>query len=962
MGSIMKNVYFLMGVMGLFMVSCTDNSILTVKSPDSHIVFKLLRTSDERITYAVSRNGSEIVTCGTLGIRIDDIIYGRNGTVSVDSDDTVINETYDWRGVHSVAHNHYRRTRFTISAGEKELHVELRVYDDGVAWRYTIPLEGTHQINEDLTSWQLPSQTAVWYHSQTLNFEGTYSKENIKDIPDATLIALPFIGKMSGNDGYIVVAEGGLFDFSGMELIKKEGNRLIAVFDDDPKGFSFEGTVVTPWRLIILADDLDRLVNSDLIHNVCPAPDERLKNADWIRPGRAVWNWWALRTSGSPADQRRFVDAGAKLGFEYNLVDEGWENWKEDRKSKWDIIKELVDYSRNKGIDTWIWRHWDMRDGYDGSFRDPEYRRSFFKKAKSIGVVGLKIDFMDSESLERVRYYTAVLEDAAEVGLMINFHGANKPTGESRTYPHEMTREGIYGLEQNFNGIPVNHYATLPFTRLVAGHGDFTVITFQKDYLGGTTFALQLASAVAFTSPVQHFADFPELYLESRAADVIKALPATWDETVILPGSEIGELAAMARRKGDQWFVALLNGETARHYNLSLPFLGEGIYDAQIFADRFTEPAAFDMTEGVYSGKNSMQVHMVPGGGWVGHFKPVNEPEAWLMAEAGERYLNKRVNVTFRTNIQNGTIYYTRDGTVPGLNSKIYTDPVEIKEPGILRAVLVDDAATQKASTEISFEGVDAPRIEPAGYISAEEPVEVNILEAPLTDGTLYYTTDGSEPTPASIKYEGPFVLEKSTLVRSSLIPEEMARSNVTSALFAFENDPRPGLRGTVAGIPLEMHKAWNKPVKLLVPATNNYGSAGDVILTNGFRGSNVFSDGQWLGFEADHFRCIIDLENLTDINTIVLGFFRDMGSWIFFPKEIRISFSNDGKVYSIIDKTRFPDPAQMEPRKIIDYKTDCSEKARYIKIEADNIITCPDWHPGAGGKAWLFVDEVMIK
>jgi alpha-glucosidase len=207
----------------------------------------------------------------------------------------------------------------------------------------------------------------------------------------------------------------------------------------------------------------------------------------------------------------------------------------------------------------------------------------------------------------------------------VNFHGANKPAGEPRTWPNEMTREGIHGLEQNkWSAIPVQHYAVLPFTRLVAGHGDFTPVTFQERYLKGTTFAQQLATAILYTSPMQCWADKPEIYLKSPCLPLIQNMPCDWDETRVLPVSKIGKLAAYARKKGESWFIGIVNGETKeKTLVLDFSFLGNGAYSATYYKDAMDNPASIIVEKNMpVNNKTSLQVTMLPGGGFAGWFKP----------------------------------------------------------------------------------------------------------------------------------------------------------------------------------------------------------------------------------------------------------------------------------------------------------------------------------------------------
>ena len=330
---------------------------------------------------------------------------------------------------------------------------------------------------------------------------------------------------------------------------------------------------------------------------VCvPPPDKQLFpdgiKTDYLKPGRCLWQWWAYNDPGTEwSKQHWFIDQAAALNCQYYLVDEGWENpkqgWSTEDKSAWERMRELCDYGSAKGVHIWLWRGWTRNDKrFWSGIETPEKREAFFRNCAEAGVKGTKIDFMDSQSHEMLAFYEDCLRVGAKHKIMVNFHGANKPAGEARTWPNEMTREGIRGLEYNkWSTLPPQHYATLPFTRYLAGHGDFTPTTLQQQFLKGTTVAQQLACAVVTTSPILCWADKPELYLESPVVDFIREVPPVWDETRVLPGSRIGDLAVLARRSVNLWYVGIINGAEKRSYTLDLSFLGRGKHLADFFSD-----------------------------------------------------------------------------------------------------------------------------------------------------------------------------------------------------------------------------------------------------------------------------------------------------------------------------------------------------------------------------------------
>lgn len=344
----------------------------------------------------------------------------------------------------------------------------------------------------------------------------------------------------------------------------------------------------------------------------------------WLKPGRCLWQWWAFDDPGTHwSKQKAFVDKAAALACEYYLVDEGWEHTRQEwfkpgePDRAWPRMKELCSYAKTKGVGIWVWRGWTLNKGRQWPGLETHAKRvDFFRHCRDAGVAGAKIDFMDSESHSRLEFYQDCLRVAAENQVMVNFHGANKPTGEARTWPNEMTREGIRGLEYNkWDTSPPSHYATLPFTRLLAGHADFTPTTLNPKFLKGTTVAQQLACAVVLSTPVLCWADNPDLYLASPSLDAIRAMPVVWDETHILPQSRIGELAAFARRSGDEWWVGVINGGGPRTVELPMDFLGAGDWTADRYADG-AKPADFSVTRAVVlTAAAKHKVDLAAGGG-----------------------------------------------------------------------------------------------------------------------------------------------------------------------------------------------------------------------------------------------------------------------------------------------------------------------------------------------------------
>ncbi|MEN6338312.1 MAG: glycoside hydrolase family 97 catalytic domain-containing protein [Phycisphaerales bacterium] len=609
---------------------------VVVQSPDKQLSLTVGLDDDRRLTYQLSRGADAVVESSMLGITVDSVSLGEGVSLG-QPERSAVDESYAWRGVHSKARNQFNGVKIPVTRTKSgtKYTLEVRVFNDGAGLRYVVPGEGKRQVSGEATAFRPPEGSFIWYQTNTKSYEGVYERHAIGEAKLNTLMGPPVVVELPKDGGYLALTEAALFNYSGMTLrLVDDGSReLVSAFEDD-RQWELEGAITSPWRVVIVAKDLNGLVNSDIIPNLNDPPAPSLAKADWIRPGRGLWHWWSgtMGNWDSVAYDRQagWVDNAAKLGFEYYLVDAGWEeNWAKPGKDKWALLRELTTYAAGQNVRIWVWKRWKTgkTEGIEMTgLDDPAIRREFFRLAKEAGVAGVKIDYMDSEAKSMIDFYTDVLMDATDVQLMIDFHGANKPTGESRTYPHEMTREGVKGLEYNkWSALPPAHYASLPFTRFLAGHGDFTPCTFNPEMIKGTTFALQLATAVCYTSSVMFYADKPEYYLKSPGVDVIKAIPSVWDQTVVLPGSRIGDLAAIARRSGSTWFVGIINGGAQRSYKLDLSFLGEGEFAGVQLSDNPQRPDDLVRKEATVQSKTPLPVTMNAGGGFVGMFTPVRK-------------------------------------------------------------------------------------------------------------------------------------------------------------------------------------------------------------------------------------------------------------------------------------------------------------------------------------------------
>lgn len=258
--------------------------------------------------------------------------------------------------------------------------------------------------------------------------------------------------------------------------------------------------------------------------------------------------------------------------------------------------------------------------------RTAEARRTYLERVAALGAAGIKIDFVPACTSEITRWYEESLKDTAELRLLCNFHGAVKLTGRQRTWPHELTREAVRGHEYHMTRYrrvqAADHDQIVLFARYLAGPADYTPTAFDPREMVGFTWAHLLAQAVNMTSPLLHFAGKYQDFIGNPSEDLLRHLPSVWDETIVLPGTEIGKTAAFARRRGREWFIGFLNGATPVTLPIELSFLGSGAWNAELFGDQPDNPASFKQESKSVTAGDTLVLPMSTRGGavvWIRH-------------------------------------------------------------------------------------------------------------------------------------------------------------------------------------------------------------------------------------------------------------------------------------------------------------------------------------------------------
>jgi len=602
---------------------------VVVVSPDGNLRFTLLPNA-ERLTFTVMRGGIPFVEPSSIVMMLDSYDLSA-GVVFKNLERYEVNETYPWNGAHSTATNRCTGARITLQHDLSfvDYTLEVRVFNDGVAFRHVIPGEqGTARVPDEYTTFVLPAGATVWYHDLDGHYEAEYKENPVSDVEPGEWAGPPLTARLPGNKGYASITEANLVNYSGMAL-EADGRRgwITGLGHRQPLNWPFElrygrdeakrlgvaapitGTITTPWRVILVGQDLNALVNSTIVPNLCPPPDPELFSkgikTEWIKPGRAVWRY-VDGGDGSFEGLKEFSRMAGQLGFEHHIIEGVWSRWSMEQR------KEMVDYSRSQGVGVWFWKH-------SNQLQTAQEREDFFGMLHDLGVTGTKIDFLDHEAKEVIDHYEELLQKAAEYKILVVFHGSNKPTGRDRSWPHELVRESVRGMESRGMTRRARHQTILPFTRYLAGPADYTTMIFSERR-HDSSIPHQIATMAVFSSPLLTIAAHPQSILTSPAADIIKSIPSIWDETIVLPPSEIGDVAVFARRTGETWFLAVMNGSDARVLRVPLFFLGDGQYRVLSASDDERTETGVVVEEAAASSGDVLTISLRDGGGFIGRF------------------------------------------------------------------------------------------------------------------------------------------------------------------------------------------------------------------------------------------------------------------------------------------------------------------------------------------------------
>ncbi|WP_234440473.1 glycoside hydrolase family 97 protein [Streptomyces rimosus] len=485
------------------------------------------------------------------------------GLEFISRSDRTISYTYKVAaGKSRVRERSATETRLVFGKGSARLTVHVRTSTEGVALRYELPSGAT--VLREATSFELPADAQLSRAAYENKHELDFVTSPVAGVPTGEYDMSMFAQNPNGSR--VQLAESGVDGgYSGGHFTHTQGNGRFTVRLADEQ-IKRSGPFVTPWRTATIGSTAD-VMESTLTDDVAPA--SKVADTSWIKPGIAAWPWFdgGGDTQRNLPRLKQWVDYASSQGWPYLLVDDGWKG------VTW--IPELVSYARERGVKIMLWYH--VKDLETAAQREAE-----FTKLNKWGVVGVKMDFMDSESQARHQWYDAALADAARHELMVDLHGSRLPVGVQRTWPHVLTSEAVKGEEAGA-GRTVEHVTAIPYTRAALGSTDYSPMSFQQSNPNsdGAELALGVLYESGIMLPGSRVSDYQA---RPEAQRWMRALPTVWDETKYVSGDPRTG-AVVARRNGDRWFVGALKRGGAGTIEYPTAFLGSGKWHAEITTD-----------------------------------------------------------------------------------------------------------------------------------------------------------------------------------------------------------------------------------------------------------------------------------------------------------------------------------------------------------------------------------------
>ncbi len=598
----MKYTFYLLLLCLGFHVSHAQTANSTVSSPDKTIV---VSCNIQQAVYSIAYKGETVLKDSKLGLIREDEDFSKNLKVLKVSKPAIVKDSYTMLNAkkQQITYTATERTWQTKTASGKKMNIVFRVSNDGVAFRYVFPEKSSElkKITTEATSFHFNEGTRAWLQPKTeaqTGFEHTnpaYEAHYMMDIATGT----PAPGKngwiypalFKYRNTWLLITEAALGrTYCGTALQQNSPDNEYKInFPQAPEVFTNgkptlnpESTLPweTPWRIIVVGD-LKTITESTLGTDLA-LPAKKM-DPSFIKPGKSSWSWILKKDDSTVYRvQKKYIDFASDMKWQYCLLDAYW-----DKLVGYDSVRILADYARTKNVGLLLWYNsagsWNtVKFTPKDKLLTHESRMQEFARLRAMGIKGLKIDFFSGDGQSMIGYYQDILEDAATHQLLINFHGATLPRGLHRTYPNLMTTEAVYGYEMiTFNQRDANrapaHSVMCALVRNAFDPMDFTPMNLYKipRIKRATTAAFELATSVTFLSGIQHYAESPDgiTHVPEFVKDFLRGLPNNWEDVKYIDANP-GKLYIVARKSGNKWYVAGINGENIeKELTLDLAFL-----------------------------------------------------------------------------------------------------------------------------------------------------------------------------------------------------------------------------------------------------------------------------------------------------------------------------------------------------------------------------------------------------
>ncbi|WP_343729892.1 glycoside hydrolase family 97 protein [Duganella sp.] len=606
------------------------DAVLT--SPDGRTT---IRIAADASRYTVARQGEVVLQDSPLGLDLEDA-PPLAGLVMERRQDSKVDQVIPLIATKAAsARDHYRGATLTFrerGAARRRLLIDVRAYDDGVAFRYRMEQAGPVRLRGERTAFVPAGDPSCLVAVANGAHETEFTRQQWSQLREGVGYDVPLVcGTASGRTTY-AITQADLGGYTGASLWR-EGKALRVRLSAVPKragpAYVSQAGLSTAWRVVMLGDRNGDLIASHLIGNLNRPPQG---DFSWVRPGKAAWDWWSGPLEGMQPtmdNYRRYIDFAAASGFPYYLIDANWA-WGSGgccaalpgtditRAADGVDMPALVRYAASKGVGLLLWAHWEHVAQRVDQVLDTY---------AAWGIKGVKVDFMDRDDQDMVAFYRQLAEATAKRHMLLDLHAAYVPDGLQRSYPNFITQEGVLGAEWNKldKRVTPQHNLTLPYTRMLAGPIDYTPGGFRNGTpasysvravlpLTQSTRGQALAMYVVYDSPLQMVSDDPDAYRDADGFDFIRRVPTAWDETRFLAG-EPGRDILLARRQGSSWYLgAMTAAEQPGAIQVPLRFLPAGRYRATLWEDG-DQPNALRRSEREVGPGDVLSLHMGTAGG-----------------------------------------------------------------------------------------------------------------------------------------------------------------------------------------------------------------------------------------------------------------------------------------------------------------------------------------------------------